>query len=261
MPFFEHKGLKLHYVDVDKRADKTSGIPLLFIHGAGSSHLAWTLQLRDLSDEFRLIAIDLSGHGKSEEMEGDLSIEEHYAEEVSSLVRHLGLNDFVIVAHSMGGGVAMAYTLKETVVKPRGLVLADTSSDLDLTKLGVGLAKDTIEDRVRLFKKEYFDDITDVKKAEGRLLSANPQVMIRDLAACNSFDITDQLGLIDIPTFVIVGENDDVISPAIAKNLETALPRAHIAVVKDADHTPMQEQPVMFNILLRKFVFWIINNM
>lgn len=260
MPYFQHEGLKLHYVDVDKRVDKTSGIPLLFVHGAGSSHLAWSLQLRDLPDEFRLIAIDLSGHGKSEKMEGDLSIEEHFAEEVSSLVKHLGLNDFVLVAHSMGGGVAMAYTLKEAVVKPRGLVLVDTSSDLDLTKLGVGLAKDTIENHIRLFKKEYFDEITDVKKAESRLLSANPQVMIRDLAACNSFDITDKLGLIDIPTFVIVGENDDVISPAIAKKLETALPRADLAVVKNADHTPMQEQPVMFNILLRKFVFWISSN-
>ena len=260
MPFFQHKGIQLHYVDVDKRADKTTCVPLLFVHGAGSSHLAWSVQLRALPDEFRLIAIDLSGHGKSEATEGDLSIEEHFAEEVSSLVKHLGLNDFVLVAHSMGGGVAMAYTLKEAVVKPLGLVLVDTSSDLDLTKLGVGLAKDTIQDRIRLFKNEYFEEITDVKKAESRLLSANPQVMIRDLAACNSFDITDQLGLINIPTFVIVGENDDVISPAIAKKLETALPRADIAVVKKADHAPMQEQPVMFNILLRKFVIWILNN-
>ena len=263
MPFFEHKGLKLHYVDVDKRVDKTSGISLLFVHGAGSSHLAWSLQLRDLSDEFRLIAIDLSGHGKSEDMEGDPSIEDHFAEEVSSLVKHLGLNDFVLVAHSMGGGVAMAYTLKEAVVKPRGLVLVDTTSVLDLSHLVTGLVKDIIEDRLFLFKSELYDNYSDtykVKKAEDRLRMAHPSVMQRDLAASNKFDISDRVGEIDIPAFVIVGENDDVVPPNVAKELEQALPRADIAVIKDADHAPMQEQPVMFNILLRKFVFWISEN-
>ncbi|MHA2077203.1 MAG: alpha/beta fold hydrolase [Candidatus Thorarchaeota archaeon] len=261
MPFFEHEGLKLHYIDVDKRPDKTSGTPVLFVHGAGSSHLAWSFQLRDLSEEYRMIAIDLSGHGKSESVEGDLSLQEHFAEEVSTLVRHLKLNDFVLVAHSMGGGVAMSYVLKKDTMKPRALVLVDTSADLDLTKLGIGLAKDAIEDRIRLFKNQYYEEITDVKKAEGRLLAANPQVMIRDLAASNKFDITDQVDSIDIPTFVIVGENDDVITPNMAKALENALPRADIAVVKNADHAPMQEQPEEFNRLIRKFIEWVIETL
>jgi len=70
MPFFEHDGTKIHYVDVDKREDKTTGIPLVFVHGAGSSHLIWALQLREFSKEHRAIALDLSGHGKSEDMPG-----------------------------------------------------------------------------------------------------------------------------------------------------------------------------------------------
>jgi pimeloyl-ACP methyl ester carboxylesterase len=257
MPFFEHEGLKLHYVDVDKRSDNPSSIQLLLIHGAGSSYLAWSFQLRDLSEEYRLIAINLSGHGMSEDMKGDISLEEHYAEQVSTLVKHLGLNDFVLVGHSMGGGVAMSYVLKKDTVKPQALVLVDTSAELDIKKLGVGLAKDAIENGIRLLKNEYFEEIMDVKKAEARLLSANPGVMLRDIAVCNGFDITDQLGSIDVPTFVIVGENDDVITPAMAKELVTALPRADIAVVKDADHSPMVEQPTEFNRLLRKFLNWV----
>lgn len=103
MPYFEHQGTKIHYVDVDKRNDKTSGIPLVLVHGAGSSHLTWALQLRDLSNEYRLIAIDLSGHGKSEDIEGDVSIEDH-SEEVNALVRHLELDDFIAVGHSIRCG-------------------------------------------------------------------------------------------------------------------------------------------------------------
>ncbi len=260
MPYFEHKGIKIHYVDVDKRDDKTSGIPLVLVHGAGSSHLAWALQLRDLSREYRLIAIDLSGHGKSEDGEAHVSIEEHFAEEVNALVRHLELDDFILIGHSMGGAVVMSYTLKEDSLKPRALVLVDTAPNLDVSKLGTGLAKDIIEDRIFLFKSEIHDNYTDtyqVKKAEDRLRMANPSVMTRDLAASNGFDISDRVGEIDIPTFVIVGENDDVVPPKVAKKLEAAFPRADIAVVKDADHAPMQEQPVEFNRLLKKFVTWV----
>ncbi|MFW9792748.1 MAG: alpha/beta fold hydrolase [Candidatus Thorarchaeota archaeon] len=72
------------------------------------------------------------------------------------------------------------------------------------------------------------------------------------------FNITDQLGEITMPTFVIVGENDDAIPPHVAKALCDALPRAYFAVVKGADHVPMSEQPAEFNRLLKKFLKWVI---
>ncbi|MFW9808687.1 MAG: alpha/beta fold hydrolase [Candidatus Thorarchaeota archaeon] len=263
MPIFENNGRNIHYVDVDNRNDKDTGIPLVLVHGAGSSHLSWSLQLRDLSKEYRMIAIDLSGHGQSDDIIGELSIEEHFVNDLDALIRKLEIDDFVCVGHSMGGVVVMSYVLKETSRKPRALVLVDTSSDIDLTKLGVGLAKDTIENRIRMFKDELFNRITDtlqVKKAEAKILSANPMVMLRDLAACNKFDITDRVREIDIPTFVIVGENDDIITPALAADFVKRFPRADIAVVKNADHIPMVEQPEEFNRLFRKFITWVDNN-
>ncbi len=263
MPFFEHNRTKIHYVDVDKRKDKIGGTPLIFVHGAGSSHLIWALQLRDFSQEYRTIALDLSGHGKSEDIEGDPSIEMNYAEEVAALVRYLQLECFILVAHSMGGGVAMSYALKKNVLKPKALVLVDTSSDLDLTKLRAGLVKETVEDRVYFFKSRLFNQYTDsyqLKKLDDDMRLANPLVMTRDLATCSKFNITDSVGEIDIPTFVLVGENDDIITPAMAAEFEKMFPRADIAVVKGADHIPMVEQPKEFNRLFRKFIEWVIEN-
>ena len=263
MPFFEHDGTKIHYVDVDKREDKKSGIPLVFVHGAGSSHLIWALQLRDFSKEYRTVALDLSGHGKSEDIEGDPSIELNYAEEVGSLIRHLNLDRFILVGHSMGGGVAMSYFLKENVQKPLALVLVDTSSDLDLSKFRAGLMKETIEDRIYFFKSRIFENYTDayqVKKLDDEMRLANPIVMTRDLAACSKFNITDRLGEIDVPVFVLVGSGDDIITPAIAAEFERKFPRADIAVVKGADHIPMVEQKEEFNRLFRKFVNWVVEN-
>ncbi len=263
MPFFEHNGTKIHYVDVDKREDKSEGMSLIFVHGAGSSHLIWALQLREFSKEHRAIALDLSGHGKSGDVMGDLSIDLNFAEEVSALVRNLALDSFILVGHSMGGGAVMAYTLKDDAVKPKALVLVDTSCDLDLSKLRVGLMKETIQDRVYFFKSRLFEQYTEtyqLKKLDDDMRLANPLVMSRDLAACSKFDITDRCGEIDVPVFVLVGSDDDIITPAKAAEFEKRLPRADIAVVKGADHIPMVEQPEEFNRLFRKFVNWVCEN-
>jgi len=263
MPFFDHKGTKIHFVDVDHRTDTTSGISLVFVHGAGSSHLIWSLQLRAFSQDCRSIALDLSGHGRSEDIESVPSIELNYAEEVEALVHHLNLQSFILVGHSMGGGAVMSYTLKENVLKPKALVLVDTSCDLDLSKLRSGLLKETIQDRIFFFKSRLHEDYTEtyqLKKLDDDMRLANPLVMTRDLAACSKFNISDRCGEIDIPVFVLVGSNDDIITPAMAAEFEKNFPRADIAVVKGADHIPMVEQPEEFNRLFRKFIEWVMEN-
>jgi pimeloyl-ACP methyl ester carboxylesterase len=263
MPFFEHDGTNIHYVDVDKREDKTTGIPLVFVHGAGSSHLIWALQLREFSKEHRTIALDLSGHGKSEDTQGAPSIELNYAKELGFLIRHLNLDRFILVGHSMGGGVVMSYFLNENVQKPIALVLVSTSCDLDLSKFRVGLMKESIEDRIYFFKSRIFENYTDayqVKKLDDEMRLANPIVMTRDLNACSAFNISDRIEEIDVPVFVLVGSNDDIITPAIAADFEKKFPRADIAIVKDADHIPMVEHEEEFNRLFRKFVNWVCEN-
>ncbi len=260
MPFFEHGKTKIHYVDVDKREDESKGLPLLFVHGAGSSHITWALQLKEFSKTNRCIAIDLSGHGQSEEIDGPVSIDPGYVLEVASLVMHLDLENFILVGHSMGGGVAMSYVLNSETVHPKALVLVDSSPDLDLTKLALGLAKEAVEDRIFLLKSQVFEDYTDtykLKKYEDEERARNPKVMQRDLLACHKFNIKDKLANIKVPTFVLVGEDDDVILPSVVQEYEKLIPRADLAVVRGADHAPMIEQPDEFNRLLRKFLTWV----
>lgn len=263
MPFLDHNGAKIFYVDIDKWDQKRGGTSLVFVHGAGSSHLIWALQLRDFSKEYRTIALDLSGHGKSEGSHDDPSIDMHYAEELRTLIEQLNLDSFILVGHSMGGGVAMSYVLKENVPKPKALVLVSTSSNLDLSKLRVGLLKETLEDRVYFFKSRIFEQYTEtyqLKKLDDDMRLANPITMNRDLHACSKFDITGRLAEIQIPVFVLVGSDDDIITPHIAAEFEKKLPRADIAVVQGADHIPMVEQPEIFNRLFRKFIDWVREN-
>ena len=263
MPFFEHNNAQIHYVDVDKRKDKSIGLPLLFVHGAGSSHITWALQLKEFSKTNRCIAIDLSGHGKSEDIADDVSIDPGFVLEVDSLVKHLDLENFILVGHSMGGGVAMSYVLNGETVQPKALVLVDSSPDLDLTKLALGLVKEAVEDRLFLLRSQVFEDYTDtykLKKYEDELRSMNLKGLQRDLLACHKFNIKDKLVNIKVPTFVLVGEDDDIILPSVVKEYEKLIPRADFAVVRGAHHVPMFEQPDEFNRLLREFLTWVGKN-
>ena len=263
MPFFEFDNRLIHYVTVDKREDKDSGCPLLFVHGAGSSHIVWALQLMEFSSTHRCIAIDLSNHGKSDEAEGEASLEHGYACEVAALVKHLDLHDFILVGHSMGGGVSMAYVLNDEFVTPKALVLVDTCPELILPSVLPGLIKETVEDNISSLKRQAFEDYLDrhkLLKYEAALKAVDPVNMQRDLRACNSFDITKRVHGITIPTFGLVGEHDDVITPAKMQKFLRNLPRADIAVVRGADHVPMIEQPDEFNRLFGKFIRWVEKN-
>ncbi|MFW9907363.1 MAG: alpha/beta fold hydrolase [Candidatus Thorarchaeota archaeon] len=260
MPYFHHKGVQIHYADVGSCAIESKKPPLILIHGAGSSHISWALQLRDLSSTNRMIAIDLSGHGKSDDVEGKVSLEETYSLEVAALVGHLELNDFILVGHSMGGGVAMSYSLNSSLTPPRALVLVDTAPVLELSKLAFGLVKEAIEDRLFIFKSQFFEDYTDtykIKELEDRIRRANPGVLQRDLAACDKFNIADRVHNIKEPALVLVGEHDDIIHPRVAENLRNGLPNANLAIVRGAHHAPMIEQPAEFNRLLRDYLTWV----
>ena len=263
MPFFEHMGLQLHYIDEAPSEPVATRPSLLFIHGAGASHILWTLQLKHFKQTHRVIAIDLSGHAESQAKEEDPEIETQYAREIASLIQHLSLDDFVLIGHSMGGGVAMSYVLQEGIRMPLALVLVSTSSDLDMRKLGPGLAKEAIEINLFLLQgalKRIKSLEYELTQAGAKMTLTNPGIMQRDLRACDHFNISDRVGEITLPALVIVGEHDDLITPSIAKLLEESLPRADIAVIRGANHSPMIEQPEEFNRLLSKFLKWVESN-
>ena len=96
MAFFTHDGCQLHYEDYGH------GTPLLLVHGLGSSTLDWESQIPVLSPLYRVIVIDLRGHGRSDKPDEHYSIA-GFAEDVAALIEHLQLGTVHLVGISMGG--------------------------------------------------------------------------------------------------------------------------------------------------------------
>lgn len=205
-------------------------------------------------------AIDLSGHGKPDNLNGDMSIDRGYSSEIAALIEHLRLTDFILVGHSMGGGAAMCYCPDAQSILPKAPVPVDTSPVLELSKLAPGFAREAIEDGLSLFKNQSYEDYTEshgLKELENRIRRANPGVLQHDLSVCNRFNIADRVKDIRIPTLVLVGEHDNITPPVVAEALKNELPQADIAIAREAHHEPMIEPPEEFNRLLRKFIAWI----
>jgi len=102
-------------------------VPVLFIHSLAGNTQQWAAQIDYLRKTRRAIAIDLRGHGQSQDANGHYTIDS-LTEDVHAVVDALDLQKFVLVGHSLGGSVAVSYAgaYPERVA---GLLLVDPSGD------------------------------------------------------------------------------------------------------------------------------------
>lgn len=123
MQFADFKNTQVFFTD------RGTGTPLILLHGYLESSAIWGKFGTELEKYFRVITVDLPGHGKSESF-GRIQTMEMMSDAVYEVVRFLGISDAVIAGHSMGGYVALAFAErhKESV---KGLVLLHTTPFAD----------------------------------------------------------------------------------------------------------------------------------
>jgi Predicted hydrolases or acyltransferases (alpha/beta hydrolase superfamily) len=107
---FEIKKTEIATGEVIAHTDMGDGEPVVFIHGLGSYIPAWSKNLDELSEQFRCIALDLPGYGKSSK-ELHPGTMEYYSEVVVNLTAELGIEKFSVCGHSMGGTIALKLAL------------------------------------------------------------------------------------------------------------------------------------------------------
>jgi len=240
-----------------RRSDRGGAGPTaLCIHGSGGTSAVWKAQAR-LADDAPVAALDLSGHGESDDIDAEPGPETlgAYADDAVAVARETGAR--VLVGNSLGGAVAMWVAL-ERDLDLAGLVLAGTGARLAvLADLLDWLADDFpravewLHGEGRLFHDppdEYVELSRQTMRETGRAVTE------RDFRTCHAFDVRDRLGEITVPALAVVGVNDRLTPPWYHEYLADELPDCDLAHVEDAAHLAMIEQPAAFNAALRAFL-------
>jgi pimeloyl-ACP methyl ester carboxylesterase len=240
MPYAGNGTDHLFYTRHGSKPDDAPAV--LLIHGAGGSHLHWPNALRALP-QANVYALDLPGHGRSG-MEGRSSIP-GYADAVLAFMDALGLESAVPIGHSMGSATALMLAL-EAAHRVEGLVLVGSGARLRvLPALLDGLLEDFESTVKTIVEYCYASGATDRMKrvAVGQMLELSPQVVHDDFTACDAFDVMGDLGTVRAPTLIITGTEDIMTPPKYAQYLAEHIPDSRLALVEDAGHMVMLEQP------------------
>lgn len=248
MPLLEMEGKKYYYAGDAGR----KGIPLLFCHGSGGGHHHWHHQLKNLPPETNPLAVDLPGHGRSEGAPaGDIAANRNW---LHRFVKNLGLEPFVAAGHSMGGAIALDYALNYPE-QTRGLILVGSGARL---RVKPAFLEELKQDRVpqELLDYLYGPDASEQLISLGRreMENTDPAIYRADLTSCDRFDVMEQLGRIAAPTLLICGSEDRLTPVKYSQFLKDKIPVSRLAVIRDAGHMVMLENPEEVNRAIARFI-------
>lgn len=251
-------GLTLSY------ADEGSGLPLLFVHGFPLSRGAWQKQLEALRSSYRVLAPDLRGFGESEGKPGATSMAD-FAADLHKLLQQLQTGPVVLIGHSMGGYVALAFA-RQSPQMLCGLVLVGTKAGADTPEAAAGRratgekvraegVKVVVEAMAPKMCAASNNDAKMAEEARALMASATTEGVIPALLGmAERGDSTSMLDAIRVPTLVVTGAEDTLIPPAESEKLARAIPGAQLSVIPRAGHLVACEQPEAFN---RALINWL----
>jgi len=248
---------------VEFREEYGHGAPVLLVHGLGSSTRDWEYQIPELARHYRVIALDVRGHGRSDKPRERYSIR-GFAEDVAALIEHLQLAPVHLVGISMGGmigfqlGVDHPELLKSLCIvnsgpevkakRPRDYI--EIAKRWSLSRL---LSLDTIAKALGkvLFPKPEQAELR--QKIFQRWPQNDKRAYLASLDAIIGWGVRERLARISCPTLVITADRD--YTPVAQKQAYVdELPNARLLVIKDSRHATPLDQPEHFNSSLLAFL-------
>lgn len=242
--------------------DNSNPPPVLLIHGAGGSHLSWPSEIRRLVG-YEVYAIDLPGHGKSD-AHGEQSISA-YADHVLTWMETVNQYRAFIVGHSMGAAIAL--TIANTnPARVAGLGLIGFGTPLEIpAEIIENLSNPAmVSAALNQIKALSFGPDATPRLVEGvskRLAEMRASVLRGDFLACARFNNADMLEMINQPTIVIAGAQDQMMPLRYAQLLARKINGAVFSAIPEAGHMLMLEKPdevaEQFSAFLRQYTFFV----
>ena len=260
MPTITVNGVRLYY--------ELHGPPgaevLVLSNGVLMSTASWAYQTPVLSRHFRVLLYDCRGMWQSEHPPGPYSMALH-AEDLEALMNALGIKKAHIGGISYGAEISMAFA-NEYPERTRSLVVSSAVSELGPQLQAI---TETWLAAVRNRDPEMFFNLTVPVNFSEAWIAANPAALaaarerydtldwdaLLELLLCFSqLDFTPQLGQIEVPALVIVGEEDALKPRKYAEIIARKIPGAELAIIPHAGHAVLWEQAGIFNSLILGFL-------
>ena len=254
--------LKVWFEDLGNSA----ALPVVLIHGFPFSHEMWRPQIRVLSERFRVIDYDLRGHGQTSAGDGQYPLE-FFVDDLIALLDHLKIEKAALCGLSMGGYIALR-AVERNPERVLALILADTQAKADsneakLRRAGSIKAIKTngVKQFAENFLKTAFTPHSLKPKSESavtiqRIIESNSALGICGalLALATRTDTTDSLSVIQVPTLILVGEQDSLTPVAASQEMHDRIRDSEMQVIKNASHLSNIENLEEFNSQLLSFL-------
>ena len=256
MPTVNVNGMELYYEVAGE------GPPVLLLHGLGSSARDWEYQTPELGRSYRVITMDVRGHGRSSRPPGPYSVAQ-FSQDALALLRALNATPAHIVGLSMGGMIAfqMAVDNPDAV---RSLAIINSGPAMILH----GMQKAVLATRfavVRLFGMKTMGGMIAKKVFPlpgqaglrqtmiARMSENDPRAYLDAVRAIDGWSVEDRIGEIRCPVLILASDRD--YTPVAWKHAYAAkIPGARVAVVKDSRHVAPIDQPEQVNQILLPFL-------
>lgn len=250
MPYIKTDQTNVYY-DV-----KGTGPALVFIHGAMGTNTNWKYQIRVFSESYRVYALDLPGHGRSDSIPTEISIDT-FAELVSEVITQLGMETPVVCGHSMGGAIGLQLALDGP--NPLGaLVLVGSGAKLGVHPEILSNMRTKFRETIdQIYNKWAFAQNSDrslIETLKQQVLEIKASIAVADWEACDSFNCRSRLDELQLPTLMIVGAEDKLTPVWYSEFLLDRIPGSTLEKVTNAGHYVMVEQPMQFNRVLSSFL-------
>ncbi|MET0403866.1 MAG: alpha/beta hydrolase [Cystobacter sp.] len=245
------------------------GPPLLFIHGFSQCHRAWRRQLHSaLGLGFRLVALDLRGHGDSDKPEGAYSDGRLWAEDIQAVITQLGLEQPLLVAWSYGGMVVCDYLrhygeqhiagvnfvsamVKSGSEEAFGLLAPQMLSLIPgLFTPEEGPSHAALETFVTLL---HHDEVSQETRRLELAYTEGVPAHVREALGSRVLDNDDVLRRLSVPVLVSHGEEDRVVLAASGRHIAALVPHAQRSFYAGKGHSPFWEDARRFNRELAAF--------
>jgi pimeloyl-ACP methyl ester carboxylesterase len=248
-------GVRAHY-RIDGKAD---GPTILLIHGFGVDLDAWSQWVRELGGDYRLISVDLPGHGLTRAPDDYKPTISAFADFVEEFASATGLSNFALAGNSMGGNTAWLFTLRHPervnsliLVAAAGWVPPNAKLPLPLQlfldpRFQPYLVRIDYTWLMSMLKMSYanperLSDSTITRYAELARAPGHRLLIARMIDRGPDANATkEKLAAIRAPTLILWGEDDKLVPPADAQKYADAIPGSVVKMYANVGHMPQQE--------------------